>query len=261
MDRRHAADIVAKRASLKEEWLKLSRVLANMRNRRGKLMPGWITLQHNKPIYTIKSQLVQWRKLRRMQVATDGQRGITSYFSHLTRTTILQTRAARSATTPDDGSAAAATAATSPAATTARQAETVATASQLRRQALERTTEQKSKRRRQHQHDDDDPDGATSESPALTGIDSTCADHGASAASAALPRATTAAPQAVPMATAESPKRQLTVAESFQRTTRRRAGDPGAAARPLPDMPHRRSRRPQLTTQTPSLHLSLHRPR
>ena len=32
MDRRHAADNVAKRAALKEEWLKLYRVLANMRN-------------------------------------------------------------------------------------------------------------------------------------------------------------------------------------------------------------------------------------
>jgi hypothetical protein len=40
MDRHHAAGNVAKRESLKEEWLKLSRVLANMRNRRGKLMPG-----------------------------------------------------------------------------------------------------------------------------------------------------------------------------------------------------------------------------
>ena len=63
MDRRHTADNVAKRASLKDKWLKLSHVLANMRNRRGKLMPGWITLQQ-KPIHTIKSQLVQWRKLR-----------------------------------------------------------------------------------------------------------------------------------------------------------------------------------------------------
>ena len=97
------------------------------------------------------------------------------------------TRAARSATTPDDGSAAAATAATSPAATAARQTATAATASQLRRQALERTNEQKGKRRRQH--DDDDPDGATSESPTLAEIDSACADHDASTASAALPRA------------------------------------------------------------------------
>ena len=54
MDRRHTAGNVAKRASLKEEWLELSRVLANMRNRRGKLMPGWVMLQL-KPIYTIKS--------------------------------------------------------------------------------------------------------------------------------------------------------------------------------------------------------------
>ena len=115
-------------------------------------MPGWITLQQ-KPIYTIKSQLVQWRKLRRMQVATGGQRGITSYFSHAPHT-----RAARSATTPDDGPAAAATVATSPAATTARQTGTTATVGQLRRQALERTTEQKGKRRRQH--DDDGPDGS-----------------------------------------------------------------------------------------------------
>ena len=105
----------------------------------------------------------------------------------------------------------------------------------MRRQALERTTEQKGKRRRQH--DDDDPDGATGEFPALADIDSACADHDASAASAALPGATTAAPQAAATATAESLKRQLAVAESFQRTTRRRADDPGAAARPLPDAP------------------------
>ena len=144
-----------------------------------------------------------------MQVATGGQRGITSYFSHAPHT-----RAARSATTPDDGSAAAATAATSPAATAAGQTATATTVSQLRRQALECTTEQKSKRRRQH--DDDDLDGATSESPALTEIDSACADHDASAASAALPRVTTAAPQAATTATVESSKRQLAVAESFQ---------------------------------------------
>ena len=138
MDRRHAADNVAKRAALKEEWLKLYRVLANMRNRRGKLMPGWITLQQ-KPIHTIKSQLVQWRKLRRMQVATGGQRGITSYFSR------APTRATRSATTPDDGPAAAATAATSPAATAAGQTPTATTVSQLRRQpprAHDRAAEQ-----------------------------------------------------------------------------------------------------------------------
>ena len=85
MDRRHAADNEAKRAALKDEWLKLSRILANMRNRRGKLMPGWVTVRL-KPIYTIKSQLGQWRKLRRMQVATGGQRGIMSYFPHVTHT-------------------------------------------------------------------------------------------------------------------------------------------------------------------------------
>ena len=77
MDRRHAADNEAKRAALKDEWLKISRILANMRNRRGKLMLGWVTVQL-KPIYTIKSQLGQWRELRRMRVATGGQRGIMS---------------------------------------------------------------------------------------------------------------------------------------------------------------------------------------
>ena len=100
-----------------------------------------------------KPQLGQWRKLRRMQVATGGQRGIKSYFSHAPRT-----RAARRATTTDSGSAAAATAATSPAATAARQAATAATASQLRRQNPECATEQKGKRHRQH--DDDDLDTA-----------------------------------------------------------------------------------------------------
>ena len=134
MDRRHAADNEAKRAALKDEWLKLSRILANMRNRRGKLMPGWVTVQL-KPIYTIKSQLGQWRKLRRLQVATGGQRGIMSYFSHAPHT-----RATRDAQTADDGPAAAATAASSPAATAARLTATAATASQLRRLASERTS-------------------------------------------------------------------------------------------------------------------------
>ena len=45
------------------------------------------------------------------------------------------------------------------------------------------------------QRNDDDPDGATSESPTLTDIDLACADHDAPTASAALPRAATAAPQ------------------------------------------------------------------
>ena len=77
----------------------------------------------------------------------------------------------------------------------------------------------KGKGKRHRQHDDDDPDGATSESPALTDIDSACADHDASAALAALPRATPAAPQAATTTTVASSKRQLAVAESIQRTT------------------------------------------
>ena len=100
-DRRHAADNEAKRAALKDEWLKLSRILVNMRNRRGKLMPGWVTVRLE-PICTIKSQLGQCRKLRRLQVVTGGQRGIMSYATH--------TRTARRAQIADDGPAAAATA-------------------------------------------------------------------------------------------------------------------------------------------------------
>ena len=107
-----------------------------------------------------------------------------SYFSHAPHT-----RAARDAQTADDGPAEAATAASLPAATAARLTATAATASQLRRLASERTTEQKGKRRRQH--GGYDPDGATSESPALSEIDSACADHDASAASATLPGAAT----------------------------------------------------------------------
>ena len=42
--RGHAADNEAKRAALKGEWLKLSRILANMRNRKGKLVPRWVTV-------------------------------------------------------------------------------------------------------------------------------------------------------------------------------------------------------------------------
>ena len=45
MDRRHATGNEAKRAALKGEWLKLSRILTNMRSRRGKLMPGWATVR------------------------------------------------------------------------------------------------------------------------------------------------------------------------------------------------------------------------
>ena len=141
MDRRHSANNEAKRAAFKDEWLKLSRILANMKNCRDELMLRWVTVQL-KPFYTIKSQLGQWRKLRRLQVATGGQRGITSYFAHTTCT-----RTARNAQTADDGPAAAATAASSPAATAAGQTTTAATASQLRRLAKERTSEQKGKRR------------------------------------------------------------------------------------------------------------------
>ena len=122
VDRRHAADNEAKQVALKDEWLKRSRILANMRNRRGKLMPGWVTVRL-KPIYTIKCQLGQWRKLRRLQVATGGQRSIMSYFAHTT-----STRTARNARTADDGPAAAATAASSPAATATGQTATAATA-------------------------------------------------------------------------------------------------------------------------------------
>ena len=85
--------------------------------------------------YTIKSQLGQWRKLRRLQIATGGQRDIVSYAT--------RTRTARNAQTADDGSAAAATAASSPAATAAGQTATAATASQLRRLTSERTAKRK----------------------------------------------------------------------------------------------------------------------
>ena len=106
---------------------------------------------------------------------------------------------------------------------------------QLRRLAKERTSEQKGKRRRQH--DDDDPDGSTSESPALTEIDTACADHDVAAASVALPGVATAAPQVATAATADPSKRQLTVAEFFQRVTQRRTDDPGITARPPSDAP------------------------
>ena len=145
-------------------------------------------------------------------MATGGQRGIMSTFSHAPHT-----RAARDAQTPGDGPAAAATAATSPAATAARLTATAATASQLRRLASERTIEQKGERRRQHDHDD--PNGATSESSTLAETDSACANHDASIVSAALSGAATAAPQAATAATADPSKRQLTVAECFRRTT------------------------------------------
>ena len=208
-------------------------------------MPGWVTVRL-KPIYTIKSQLGQWRELRRLQVATGGQRGIMSY--HATRTLT-----ARNAQTADDGLAAAATAASSPAATAAGQTATVATASQLRRLASERTAKRKDMRRRLN--DDNDPDGATSESPALTAIDTACADHDTAAASATLPDVATAASQAATAATADPSKRQLTVAESFQRATRRRTNDPGNTASPPSDAPPPTTarRQPRLTTQTPFL--------
>ena len=119
-----------------------------------------------------------------------------SYFSHAPHR-----RPTRDTRTADDGPAAAVTAASSPAATAARLTATAATASQLRQLASERTSEQKGKRRRQH--DDGGTDGATSESPGLAVIDSACADHGASAAPAALPGAATAAPQAATAATAD----------------------------------------------------------
>ena len=102
------------------------------------------------------------------------------------------------------------------------------------------------------------PDGATSESPALTEIDNACADHDAAAASAALPGVVaTAAPQAATAATADPSKRQVTVAESFQRVTRRRTDDPGNADRPPSDAPPLITATP--SDPDPSPHLSPHR--
>ena len=68
-----------------------------------------------------------------------------------------------------------------------------------------------------------------------TNTDPASADHDASTAPAALPGVATAAPQAATTATVGSSKRQMTMAESFRRTTRRRTDDPGDAARPLTD--------------------------
>ena len=82
---------------------------------------------------------------------------------------------------------------------------TAATASQLRRLAYGRTAKRSDTRHRVH--DDDDPDGATSESPTLTAIDTACADSDAAAASAALPDVATAASQAATAATADPSKR------------------------------------------------------
>ena len=159
-------------------------------------MPGWATVRL-KPIYTTKSQLGQWRKLRRLQVAPGGQRGIKSYFAHTTRT-----HTARNAQAAGDGPAAAATAASLSAATAAGQTATAATASQLRRLADGRTDKRRNTRHRAH--DDDDPDGATSEPPALTAIGTACADSDAAAASAALPNVATVASQAATVATLPS---------------------------------------------------------
>ena len=109
--------------------------------------------------------------------------------------------------------------------------------------AVQRSNRHRRAGRGRRQHDDDDPDGATSESPALAELDFACADQDASAASAALlPRAEGGygrprLSQAATAATADPSKRQLTVAESFQRTTRHITGDPGVAARPPRDAP------------------------
>ena len=115
-------------------------------------------------------------------------------------------------------------------------------ASCVRRLACGRIPKRKDTRHRAN--DDDDSDGATSESPALTAIDTACADPDAAAASAALSDVATAASQAATAATADPSKRQLTVAESFQRATRRRTDDPGNTASPPSDAPPPTHRQP-----------------
>ena len=127
------------------------------------------------------------------------------------------------------------TAASPSAVTAAGWTATAATASQLRRPTDGRTTERHDKRHRAHV--DSDPDGATSESLALTTIGTACADSGAAAASASLLDVATAASQAATAATADPSMRQLTVAESFQRATRRRTDDPGNTSSPPSDAP------------------------
>ena len=74
MERRHERDHGGQRDALREDWQICKRRLgATGRNRKRQLMPAWATVSSD-PVYRIKWQLRQWRRVTSTTIAPNGQR-------------------------------------------------------------------------------------------------------------------------------------------------------------------------------------------
>jgi hypothetical protein len=83
IDQRHAQDRKMARALLRIDWTRLRHPLGATTNRRRKRMPDWVVVSR-KPIYTIKSLLAQWEKVRLVNFHNHSQRKNTGSFHRTT---------------------------------------------------------------------------------------------------------------------------------------------------------------------------------
>ena len=83
IERRHAQDIKMARVLLRVDWARLRHTLGATTDRRRKRMPDWVVVSR-KPIYTIKSLLAQWEKVKLVNFHNHSQRKITGFFHRTT---------------------------------------------------------------------------------------------------------------------------------------------------------------------------------
>ena len=79
MERRHAKDNTEQRNLVKEDGLRVKRLLARMVNAKGKAMPDWRVVR-KQPIYSIRASLGRWKKVKRKRIAAGGQTAIAGFF-------------------------------------------------------------------------------------------------------------------------------------------------------------------------------------
>ena len=113
MKRRHVKDNTEQRNLVKEDWLRVKRLLARMVNAKGKAMPDWRVVK-KQPIYSIRASLGRWKKVKRKRIAAGGQTAITGFFRAAPRAAPRAQHAhgGRPVTTHDDDGGATAAAAT-----------------------------------------------------------------------------------------------------------------------------------------------------
>ena len=133
MERRHVKDNTEQRNLVKEDWLRVKRLLARMVNAKGKAMPDWRVVR-KQPIYSIRASLGRWKKVKRKRIAAGGQTAITGFFRSAPRAAprAQHTHGGRPVTAHDDDDGA-----TTAAATAADSATTTVVDSRKRQLTME----------------------------------------------------------------------------------------------------------------------------